>query len=217
MSNLYVTDRLCHNAEPGTYGHECGKPATWIGTNKRGFSMGYCDACKATGYEARDCVAWKRMRDVVEFQACFAYPTSPYAEQVGRYRTGCWLVERSINHAPPVLVSGPWDNETQARLSAKCRARAYRRTDVKYAFSIDFGIDRYGHTMMALFDIAAELYDRAEIPDDWQYITGAGLGDDDGMSPFQEDCHNAETDELLELGELLIRIRDRCKREGKDY
>ena len=30
-TNSYATDGKCHNAEPGTYGHECGKPATWIG------------------------------------------------------------------------------------------------------------------------------------------------------------------------------------------
>ena len=32
-TNSYATDGKCHNAEPGTYGHECGKPAAWIGTN----------------------------------------------------------------------------------------------------------------------------------------------------------------------------------------
>ena len=28
---LYATDGLCHNANRGTYGHECGKPAEWLG------------------------------------------------------------------------------------------------------------------------------------------------------------------------------------------
>jgi hypothetical protein len=28
----YATDGKCHNAQPGTYGHECGKPAEWLGT-----------------------------------------------------------------------------------------------------------------------------------------------------------------------------------------
>ena len=57
---LYATDGLCHNAEPGTYGHECGKPAAWIGTNHKGFSSGFCDDCKRHGYEARDVIAWRR-------------------------------------------------------------------------------------------------------------------------------------------------------------
>lgn len=44
----------CHNAEPGTYGHECGKPATWVGTSEyQGtiYRLGFCDHCKRHGYE----------------------------------------------------------------------------------------------------------------------------------------------------------------------
>lgn len=56
----YATDGLCHNAQPGTYGHECGKPAEWIGTTKlRAFRMGFCDECKRRGFEARDIAAWE--------------------------------------------------------------------------------------------------------------------------------------------------------------
>lgn len=60
-TNSYVTDGKCHNAEPGTYGHECGKPAAWIGTNPKGFSSGFCDDCKRHGYEARDVIAWRHV------------------------------------------------------------------------------------------------------------------------------------------------------------
>lgn len=49
----YATDGKCHNAEPGTYGHECGKPATWLGTDGNGFTSGFCDDCKQYGYEAK--------------------------------------------------------------------------------------------------------------------------------------------------------------------
>ena len=55
----YETDGACHNAEPGTYGHECGRPAQWIGTSARGFRSGYCSACKATGFEARNVTQWE--------------------------------------------------------------------------------------------------------------------------------------------------------------
>ncbi len=55
----YETDGKCHNAQPGTYGHECGKPATWVGTTYTGFRSGFCDECKHNGYEARDVVAWE--------------------------------------------------------------------------------------------------------------------------------------------------------------
>lgn len=54
----YATDGKCHNAQPGTYGHECSKPAEWIGQHPNGFKSGFCNACKRDGYEARDVVAW---------------------------------------------------------------------------------------------------------------------------------------------------------------
>lgn len=54
----YATDGKCHNAEPGTYGHECGKPATYLGTNAKGYTSGFCDTCKARGWEARGVVTW---------------------------------------------------------------------------------------------------------------------------------------------------------------
>ena len=56
----YATDGKCHNAQPGPYGHECGKPATWIGATRAGFRSGFCDECKRNGYEALDVVAWER-------------------------------------------------------------------------------------------------------------------------------------------------------------
>ena len=60
----YATDGVCHNAEPGTYGHECGKLAVWIGTAPSGFRSGFCDRCKRTGAEARDRVAWEAIPDM---------------------------------------------------------------------------------------------------------------------------------------------------------
>jgi DNA polymerase III sliding clamp (beta) subunit (PCNA family) len=36
-----------------------GKPAQWIGTSSSGFRSGYCVKCRATGQEARQCVAWE--------------------------------------------------------------------------------------------------------------------------------------------------------------
>jgi hypothetical protein len=60
--NTYATDGRCHTAEPGTFGHECGKPATWIGTNAKGFACGFCDACKANGWEASSYTQWERIK-----------------------------------------------------------------------------------------------------------------------------------------------------------
>jgi hypothetical protein len=56
----YANDGKCHNAEPGTYGHECGKPAEWLGVTRTGFASGFCDACKRHGYESRDVHDWSR-------------------------------------------------------------------------------------------------------------------------------------------------------------
>ena len=55
----YATDGKCHNAEPGTYGHECGKPAQWLGTTPGGFAAGFCDDCKRNGHEARGMKDWR--------------------------------------------------------------------------------------------------------------------------------------------------------------
>ena len=54
----YATDGICHNAQPGTFGHECGKPAKWVGTKENGFQCGFCNDCKETGHEARQYGNW---------------------------------------------------------------------------------------------------------------------------------------------------------------
>lgn len=60
-------DGKCHNAEPGTYGHECGKPAEWVGTAPSTmhpgatYASGYCDRCKRNGWEARNVASWARV------------------------------------------------------------------------------------------------------------------------------------------------------------
>lgn len=63
MSTSYATDGKCHNANCGTYGHECGKPATWLGTSARGFVAGFCDDCKVRGDERHGCT-WQHIPKV---------------------------------------------------------------------------------------------------------------------------------------------------------
>lgn len=53
--------RKCTNSEPGTFNHECGKPATWLGTHRSGHVQAFCDRCKADGYEARPVKQWERI------------------------------------------------------------------------------------------------------------------------------------------------------------
>ena len=43
----------CTNAEPGTFGHECGRPAAFIGTKaKTGAQACFCASCKETDHDA---------------------------------------------------------------------------------------------------------------------------------------------------------------------
>ena len=57
----------CGNAQPGAYGHECGAPATWIGTFPTKntidgkFYSGCCSRCKTHGHESRGAIKWERM------------------------------------------------------------------------------------------------------------------------------------------------------------
>lgn len=55
----YADDGKCHNAEPGTYGHECSKPAQWLGIKPNGYRSGFCDHCRRHGYEAKDYTDWR--------------------------------------------------------------------------------------------------------------------------------------------------------------
>lgn len=48
----------CTNAEPGTFNHECGRPATWAGTRRSGHVQNFCDRCRAEGWERHGVVEW---------------------------------------------------------------------------------------------------------------------------------------------------------------
>ena len=54
----------CTNSEPGTFNHECGKPAQWLGlkvsTIEPGttYKQAFCDRCKKDGSEARGVAKW---------------------------------------------------------------------------------------------------------------------------------------------------------------
>ena len=61
-TNSYATDGKCHNSEPGHFGHECGKPAKWLGMDQHThFVSGFCDDCSQNGHEARHCIGWVRI------------------------------------------------------------------------------------------------------------------------------------------------------------
>ena len=51
----------CINVNPGTFGHECNKPANNVGIKASGFRAMFCDQCRATGHEARDIQGWTKL------------------------------------------------------------------------------------------------------------------------------------------------------------
>lgn len=52
----------CVNAEPGTFGHECGTPALFIGTRPAiGFQACFCADCKERGQDARQYGHWQAL------------------------------------------------------------------------------------------------------------------------------------------------------------
>lgn len=76
----YPRHGSCSNANRGTFGHECGKPATWLGTTKSGFQSGRCDRCRIEGDE----------RYGFEFTRLTIQPASTFAPssaQVGSHST----------------------------------------------------------------------------------------------------------------------------------
>jgi len=43
----------CTNAEPGSFSHECGDPADFIGSKSDGVQACFCSACREHGAAAR--------------------------------------------------------------------------------------------------------------------------------------------------------------------
>lgn len=64
-------DNRCTNSEPGTYNHECGQPAAWIGTHHNGSRQAFCESCRFTGHEARNCVYWVRFHPALTVEHAF--------------------------------------------------------------------------------------------------------------------------------------------------
>lgn len=87
----YGQDGKCHNAQHGTYGHECGKPATWIGTTATGFKSGFCSECKESGHEARGIVHWTAIPPVAVLTPPVAVREYPSAAIEKRGVTDFWV------------------------------------------------------------------------------------------------------------------------------
>lgn len=53
-----MAPRRCTNAEPGTFNHECGKPAAFLGRHPSGHVQAFCADCRRRGWEARRVESW---------------------------------------------------------------------------------------------------------------------------------------------------------------
>lgn len=86
----YATDGRCHNAEAGTFNHECGRPAAWIGRYPKGYESGFCDECKAHGREARGVVRWTPVEGEIKDETGRAIGRLTFAH-------GAWLARSTHN------------------------------------------------------------------------------------------------------------------------
>lgn len=54
-----MTGPRCTNADRGTFNHECGKPATFVGTQPSGYFQFFCARCREHGDEAAPVTEWR--------------------------------------------------------------------------------------------------------------------------------------------------------------
>lgn len=124
-TNPYATDGRCHNSEPGTYGHECGKPATWLGITHDGFASGFCDHCRQHGHEAKAVSEWKK-------------PIAPAMGATAMHQF--WSI---IGRAKTRQQLGPFDSRGQAieaarsALIASWTKGAKRKPDIMTGYGSD--------------------------------------------------------------------------------
>lgn len=62
---MCVDNAKCGNSEPGTFNHECGAPATWVGLKKSEltksgiFYAAFCDMHKERGWDRSGVIEWR--------------------------------------------------------------------------------------------------------------------------------------------------------------
>jgi hypothetical protein len=67
FTNPSATDGRCHNAQHGTFNHECGKTAAWLAVRPSEYTdnpvpgmyaSGFCDQCRRHGDERHGVLHW---------------------------------------------------------------------------------------------------------------------------------------------------------------
>lgn len=96
----------CTNANHGTFNHECGKPAVWIGTHASGHRQYFCLDCKDNGDEARSVKTWEAFDNpygahLPIFPTFFPTPGNSLTEdRIER------TVERLVDKADAAFIAG---------------------------------------------------------------------------------------------------------------
>jgi len=87
----------------------------------------------------------------------------------------------------------------------------------EYKLQADSG-DRWGSAMSAFFDVAGELWWRgADIPTYWQYSHGCAIDPREHDGYMFEILVDAETSDLLDIGNILERYTRNLDRIGESY
>lgn len=96
----------CSNSNRGTFNHECGKPACWIGTHADGHQQYFCLDCQKDGDEARGVNTWQPFDNpyglhLPLFPMLYSWASNPITEdRIER------TVERVIDRADIALMEG---------------------------------------------------------------------------------------------------------------
>lgn len=105
----------CTNSNRGTFNHECGKPACWIGTHADGHQQYFCLDCQKGGDEARGVKTWQPFNNpyglhLPLFPMLYSWASNPLTEdRIER------TVERVIDRADIALMEGKATQEQYDR------------------------------------------------------------------------------------------------------
>lgn len=113
---------VCTNSNHGTYNHECGKPAVWIGTHANGHRQRFCLDCKTNGDEARAVKSWEAFENpygahLPVFPAFYSWPSNPLTES--RIEAA---VERVVDCADKAFLAGKATQEQYDRWNVALNA-----------------------------------------------------------------------------------------------
>lgn len=102
---------FCINVEPGTFGHECGKPAVAIGQTLDGKEFCFCEDCRWNGHEGRKMERWW---DIPTSATAAEAPADPYAGHTAEVSDHVmWTDPKDGHEFDDLEVKRVWPKERQ--------------------------------------------------------------------------------------------------------